>query len=67
MRELKPAEVKHVREASGLSQAKFAEQFRLNVRTVQRWELEGASGPAAVLIWLIGKLPQQITKALRDF
>lgn len=67
MRAYSPAEVKRVREATGLSQAKFAERFRMNVRTLQRWEIEGATGPAAILLWLIGKIPQQAARALKDF
>jgi putative transcriptional regulator len=68
MRDIKPAEIKKVREASGLSQAEFAERFQLRVRTLQKWEREGVpEGPAAILLWLIGKIPEQITKALRGF
>jgi DNA-binding transcriptional regulator YiaG len=48
--------------------AQFAKAFHLSFRTVQQWE-QGAtkpSGPTAVLLWLIGRIPHQILKALKD-
>jgi DNA-binding transcriptional regulator YiaG len=68
MKALKPAEIKKVREALEMSQAEFARAFHLSLRSLQDWE-QGAmapSGPAAVLLWLIARIPQQIIKALRD-
>jgi putative transcriptional regulator len=68
MRALKPSEIKRTRESLAMSQAEFAKAFHLNVRTVQQWE-QGAntpSGPTAVLLWLIARIPQQILKALRE-
>jgi DNA-binding transcriptional regulator YiaG len=68
MRDLKPTEVKLARKATGLSQLAFAERFKLNFRTLQKWEREGIKeGPAAALLWLILKIPRQVAKALRDF
>jgi putative transcriptional regulator len=68
MRVLKPAEIKSVREGLGMSQAEFAQAFRLNVRNLQKWEIGGArpSGGTSVLLWLISRIPQQILKALKD-
>jgi putative transcriptional regulator len=68
MRVLKPSEIKKVREHLEMSQAQFAKAFHLSFRTVQQWE-QGAtkpSGPTAVLLWLIGRIPHQILKALKD-
>jgi DNA-binding transcriptional regulator YiaG len=68
MRALKSSEIRQAREGLGMSQAEFAKGFHLNVRSVQKWELEGVpQGPTAVLLWLISKMPRQVLKALRDF
>lgn len=68
MRPLKPAEIQKARTSLGMSQAQFAKAFHLNVRTLQNWEIGGASptGPAAVLLWLIARIPQSILKALSE-
>jgi putative transcriptional regulator len=68
MRALKPAEIKRVREGLEMSQGQFAKAFHLNVRTVQQWEqgVSTPSGPTAVLLWLIARIPHQILKALRE-
>jgi putative transcriptional regulator len=68
MKALKPSEIKKVREQMEMSQAQFAKAFHLSFRTVQQWE-QGAttpSGPTAVLLWLIARIPHQILKALKD-
>lgn len=67
MRLLKPVEIQRARNALGMSQAEFAAAFHLSVRTLQGWEIGKAAptGPAAVLLWLISRIPQQILKALR--
>jgi putative transcriptional regulator len=68
MRALKPSEIKRTRERLAMSQAEFAKAFHLSTRTLQQWE-QGAttpSGPTAVLLWLISRIPQQILKALRE-
>jgi DNA-binding transcriptional regulator YiaG len=68
MKPLKPAEIKRTREGLGMSQAEFGRAFHLSARTLQQWE-QGAttpSGPTAVLLWLISRIPQQIIKALRE-
>jgi putative transcriptional regulator len=68
MRALKPSEIKRTREGLAMSQAEFAKAFHLSARTVQQWE-QGAttpSGPTAVLLWLIARIPLQILKALKE-
>jgi putative transcriptional regulator len=68
MKPLRPADIKKLRKRLGMSQATFAKTFRLNVRTVQSWEI-GASEPSggtAVLLWLIDRIPQAIIKALSE-
>jgi len=67
MRFLKPGEIQQARIALGMSQAEFAEAFRLNVRTLQDWEIgrRQPTGAAAVLLWLIATIPQPILKALK--
>jgi putative transcriptional regulator len=68
MRLLKPAEIQKARQALGMSQAEFADAFKLSVRTLQGWEAGKAepTGPAAVLLWLIAHIPYQIMKALKQ-
>jgi DNA-binding XRE family transcriptional regulator len=67
MRFLKPGEIQQARIALGMSQAEFAEAFRLNVRTLQDWEIgrREPTGAAAVLLWLIATIPQPILRALK--
>jgi putative transcriptional regulator len=67
MRLLKAAEIQRARTELGMSQAEFAEAFRLNVRTLQEWEIgrRQPTGAAAVLLWLIARIPHQILKALK--
>jgi putative transcriptional regulator len=68
MRALKPSDIKRTRESLEMSQAEFAKAFHLSARTVQQWE-QGATrpaGPAAVLLWLIARIPQQILKTLKE-
>lgn len=67
MRALRPSEIRALRDRLGMSQAEFAEAFYLNVRTLQNWELGRIkpSGAAAILLWLIDRIPNQIQKALR--
>jgi putative transcriptional regulator len=68
MKPLKPADIKKLRNRLGMSQAAFAKTFRLNIRTVQSWEI-GASQPSggtAVLLWLISRIPHAIMKALKE-
>jgi putative transcriptional regulator len=63
-----PADIKATRERLEMSQADFAKTFRLNLRTLHSWE-RGASSPsgaAAVLLWLLSRIPAAIMKALRE-
>jgi putative transcriptional regulator len=66
MRTLKPAEIQEARTALGMSQADFARTFRLNVRTLQDWEVgrRTPTGAAGVLLWLIRAMPKPIMRAL---
>jgi putative transcriptional regulator len=68
MKVLKPTEIKTLRERLEMSQAAFAKTFHLNVRTLQSWEIGAStpSGPTAVLLWLIDRIPKAIIKALRE-
>lgn len=68
MRALKSAEIRKVREGLEMSQGEFAKAFHLSVRTLQQWEqgVKTPSGPTAVLLWLIARIPHQILKALKD-
>ncbi len=54
------------REASGLSQAKFAEAFHLNVRTVQGWESgrRTADETAVAFLEVILREPAMVQRAL---
>jgi DNA-binding transcriptional regulator YiaG len=50
-----------------LSQDKFAETFHLNASTLRKWEQgqTSPSGAAAVLLWLLTKIPDQILEAMK--
>lgn len=54
------------REAAGLSQAKFAEAFHLNVRTVQGWESgrKTADDTAVALLEVIMREPVMVRQVL---
>lgn len=56
--------IKELRTQTGLSQAKFAKKFHLNVRTLQTWEQNTRPTPEYV-IYLISSVlqyEQKITK-----
>jgi putative transcriptional regulator len=67
MRLLKPTEIQKARERLGMSQDQFAATFHLSASTVRKWEQGQAkpSGAAAVLLWLLTKIPDEILKALK--
>jgi putative transcriptional regulator len=69
MKAPKAVDTKKLRTKLGMSQAVFAKTFRLNLRTVQSWEVGQAepSGGTAVLLWLIDRIPQAIMRALKDY
>jgi putative transcriptional regulator len=68
MREYGPSEIRKIRDRLQMTQAAFAKAFRLNIRTVQKWE-QGETkpeGPGAVLVRLIDLIPRAIMKALKE-
>ena len=67
MRALKPGEIQSMRERLGLSQDKFAATFRLNASTLRKWEQgqTSPSGAAAVLLWLLTKIPDEILRVMK--
>lgn len=59
-------DVRAIRHAAGMTQAKFADTYEFSVRTVQEWE-RGAkkpSGPARTLLRAIKADPEGLRKAL---
>jgi putative transcriptional regulator len=59
-------DVRAIRRAAGMTQAKFAETYEFSIRTVQEWE-RGAkrpSGPARILLRAIKADPEGLRKAL---
>jgi putative transcriptional regulator len=59
---------KRAREATGLSQAAFAERFRIPLSTFQDWE-QGQRVPDAAAknyLRLIAKIPEEVARALED-
>jgi putative transcriptional regulator len=58
--------VKKIREASGLSQAKFAQIIDVQVGTLKNWEQgrRKPTGPAKALLRAIGKDPKHLLAAL---
>ena len=60
-------DVKALREKSGLSQVEFAHLIRVSVKTLQNWEQNRRcpTGPAAALIKVIERAPQEALRALQ--
>jgi putative transcriptional regulator len=59
-------DVRAIRRAAGMTQAKFAETYEFSIRTVQEWE-RGAkrpSGPARTLLRAIKADPEGLRRAL---
>ena len=58
--------VKQIREAAGLSQAKFANVIDVQVTTLQNWEQgrREPTGPAKALLRAISKDPKHVLAAL---
>jgi len=58
--------VKKIREAAGLSQAKFAKVIDVQVATLQNWEQgrREPTGPARALLRAISKDPKHVLAAL---
>jgi putative transcriptional regulator len=63
-----PIEVRAIREATGLSQVKFAKVIRVPVGTLKNWEQghREPTGPARALLHVIRKDPKHTIKALED-
>jgi DNA-binding transcriptional regulator YiaG len=68
MRKLTPAQIKKSRERLDMTQAEFCKAFHLELRTYQKWEIgeKPPSASAAVLLWLIDRIPAAIMKAFKD-
>jgi putative transcriptional regulator len=63
-----PPDVAEIRRSLGMSQAKFAAAYMLQVSTVRNWE-QGRNvpeGPAALYLQLIRSKPREIRKALAE-
>ena len=61
-------DVRAIREALELSQARFAKRFRLSLKTVQDWE-QGRFEPdqaSRTLLRLIEKMPHEVAAALSE-
>ncbi len=58
-----------IRRKLGMSQAKFAASFLLNVRTLQDWEQGRAQpeGPARVLLAIIDREPKAVKRAITAY
>lgn len=56
------AEVRAIRDRTGLSQAEFAEVLSVNIRTLQNWEQghRHPAGPARALLNLVEMLPDAL-------
>ncbi|EID4755098.1 DNA-binding transcriptional regulator [Salmonella enterica] len=59
--------IKEIRQASGLSQSKFAELISVNVDTLRNWEQgrRSPTGPAKALLRAIANDPRSVIQALR--
>ena len=67
-RGFRPKALTALRKRLGLSQAEFARQFMLNLRTLQDWE-EGRREPediARIYLWVIKQNPDPVRAALED-
>lgn len=66
--EIKPADVKAVREGLGASQSEFALMIGVSVSTLQNWEQgrRQPEGPARALLMVAAKNPRAVAEALAD-
>ena len=64
--EVPAADVKAVREQTGLSQSEFAQLMRVSVKTLQNWEQHrrNPTGPAAALLKIVSTAPEVALKSL---
>ena len=60
--------IKEIRQASGLSQSKFANLISVSVDTLRNWEQgrRSPTGPAKALLRAIANDPQHVISALSD-
>lgn len=66
--EIKPPEIKSVRERLNVSQYEFAHMIGVSVRTLQNWEQgrRKPEGPAKALLRIASKNPRAVLEALHD-
>ncbi len=67
-RHVSPMEVRAIRQATGLSQQKFADIIRVDVGTLRNWEQgrRDPTGPARALLHIIKINPQEALRALAE-
>jgi len=67
LRTLRPDEIIKTRERLGMTQNQFATAFHLKLWTLRNWEQGRStpSGAAAVLLWLLTKIPNQILETMK--
>jgi len=65
--EIEVIDVKEVRKSLGMTQAEFADTFHVPAGTLCNWEQKRRQpeGPAKVLMYLIGKEPGAVKRALK--
>ena len=52
-------EIKQLRKLTGLSQAKFADKYHLNVYTLQEWE-QGRQRPPTAILYLLERIIKEV-------
>jgi putative transcriptional regulator len=65
---IRPVDVKHIRESYQLTQTEFAAMLGVSVRTLQNWE-QGRrvpEGPARVLLQVAARHPEAILDTVRS-
>lgn len=64
--EVQAADVRKVREITGLSQGDFARLMRVSVKTLQNWEQQRRTptGPAAALLKIVSTAPELVLRSL---
>lgn len=65
---INPVEVREIRQATGLSQQKFAHMIQVEVSTLRNWEQgrRDPTGPAKALLRVIKKNPKDTLRALAE-
>jgi putative transcriptional regulator len=66
--EIRPVDVKAIRERVGMSQSEFAVSFGISVGTLRHWERGDRKphGTARVLLNVLAKRPDVVLNALRE-